>query len=115
MMQDAQCFGVHAEVYSDNARVPPGSVSFISSALTQLSLATDETILWWELSHNCELCEVIKGHSICSLVPPLSFLIDLFQALEVESCRQRAALPEMSLFIALISSVSRYATGILKT
>lgn len=90
-------------------------MSFISSELTQMSLATDETLLWWELSHNCELCEVIKGCSICSLVPLLSFLIDLFQALEVESCRQQASLPEMPLFIALISSVSGYASGMHKT
>lgn len=115
MMQDHQCMGVRAEVLSDNAIVLSGSVcpleaaSWLNWAWLQMRPFCSENF------HMTELCEVIKGCSICSLVPLLSFLIDLFQALEVESCRQQASLPEMSLFIALISSVSGYATGMHKT
>lgn len=115
MMQDHQCVGVRAEVLSDNAIVLSGSVCPLV-AVSWLNWA------WLQMRpfcsgnfHTTELCEVIKGCSICSLVPLLSFLIDLFQALEVESCRQQASLPEMSLFIALIASVSGYATGMHKT
>lgn len=79
-----QCLCTTLDVFSKSTS---GSMCPLLAASWQLSLATDETFLRWELSH---YCEVIKDYSICSLVPLLSFLIDLSQALG-----ERAALSKL--------------------
>lgn len=101
-----ECLCTTLDVFSKSTS---GSMCPLLAASWQLSLSTDETFLRWELSH---YCEVIKDCSICSLVPLLSFLIDLSQALrEREQHSASLSHQNVPLFMCLSSSVRKYLIG----